>query len=101
MYMRKNRIHFDIIIIILSVSLVAAGRVFLEWYFPSIEATSAVEPLSFLMNYSIFLSVIIGIICLLYGWNIRRWFIKTTKSRADKPLNYIFKIFIYSQMQIF
>ncbi len=92
--MRKNRIYFDIIAIIVSVSLVAAGRVFLEWYYPSIEATSVVEPLSFLMNYSIFLYVIIGVICLLYGWKIRRWFIKTTKSSADKPLNYIFKIFI-------
>ncbi len=92
--MRKNRIYFDIITIIIGVSLVAAGRVILEWYFPSIEVISGVETLSFLMNYSIFLSVIISTICLLYGWKIRRWFIKTTKDSSDKPLNYIFKIFL-------
>ena len=80
--MKFYRKIVDTLIIVLSTALLVALYVTLNWYFPLFQ------------NYSIILSVFVGICFVIYGWLIRRWFVKNPQNVADAPLMHTLMIMI-------
>ncbi|MCE7743178.1 MAG: CPBP family intramembrane metalloprotease [Candidatus Heimdallarchaeota archaeon] len=92
--MHKKRLAFDSLFIFLSISLFSVIRVIFERSLPINELNQGSILPGFSITYSIFLYIGIIIIFLLYGWTLRRWFLKKELEKNDYTLKHIYVIFI-------
>ncbi|MHA1199528.1 MAG: CPBP family intramembrane glutamic endopeptidase [Candidatus Heimdallarchaeaceae archaeon] len=92
--MHKKRLIFDSLFIFLSISLFSVIRVILERSLPVNELNQGSILPGFSIAYSVFLYIGIIIVFLLYGWSLRRWFLKKELEKNDNSLKHIYAIFI-------
>jgi len=89
--LKSQRLIIDTLIIVLSISLLTTLSTIFGWFFPLYE------------NYIIILDIFVGIGFIIYGWLLRRWFIKKNLDEKDGSLIHVFKIIlpIFSLILIF
>ncbi len=80
--MKSQRLIIDSLIIVLSISLFTTLSTLFGWFFPLYE------------NYIIILDIVAGIGFIIYGWLLRRWFIKKNLDEKDGSLIHLFKIIL-------
>ena len=80
--MKFPRFIIDSLIIVLSISLLTSLYTILGWFFPLFE------------NYVIIPDIFIGIGFIIYGWLLRRWFLKKNLDEKDGSLIHVFKIIL-------
>ena len=92
--MHKKRLGFDSLVILLSISLFTYLRVLFEKTFPTNQLNQGSIFTGFSVTYSIFLYFGIIIFYVLYGWSLRRWFIKKKLDEKDNSLKHVYLIFL-------
>ncbi|TFG09833.1 CPBP family intramembrane metalloprotease [Candidatus Heimdallarchaeota archaeon] len=92
--MQKKRLILDSLFILLSISLFTVIRVILERNFPTNEVNQGTILPGYSIAYSVFLYFGIIIVYLIYGWALRRWFIKKELSENDNSLKHVYLIFL-------
>ena len=92
--MQKRRFLLDSLLFSVSVFSFSIIRLVFDLYLPKNEANT--DSLLYGVNTknSIFLSIGIIILFFLYGWSLRRWFIKKNLESKDNSLNHILMIFL-------
>ncbi len=80
--MRFPRFLIDSLIIVLSISLLTSLYTVLGWFFPLFE------------NYIIIPDILIGIGFIIYGWLLRRWFLKNDLDEKDGSLIHVIKVIL-------
>ncbi len=92
--MSKKRLVFDSLFIILCISIFASIRVVFELYLPKNDVDAGLIISGFSTSYTIFLYFSLIIIFFIYGWTLRRWFIKRDLEENDTSLKHIYLIFL-------
>lgn len=89
--MKPQRLLIDSLIIVLSISLLTALSTTFRWFLPLYE------------SYIIILYIFVGIGFIIYGWLLRRWFIKKNLDEKDGSLIHLLKIIlpVFSLILIF
>ncbi len=92
--MQKRRFLLDSLLFSVSVFSFSIIRLVFDLYLPKNEANT--DSLLYGVNTknSIFLSIGIIILFFLYGWSLRRWFIKKNLESEDNSLNHIIIVFL-------
>ena len=92
--MQKRRFLLDSLLFSASVFSFSIIRLVFDLYLPKNEANT--DSLHYGVNTknSIFLSIGIIILFFLYGWSLRRWFIKKNLESEDNSLNHILLVFL-------
>ena len=92
--MQKKRLAFDSIFVVISIVLFSVIRVFMG----RSQLSNGLEPGNIFIGvsvpYSIFLYFGIIIVYIIYGWALRRWFIKNEKEEKDNSLKHVYVIFV-------
>ncbi len=92
--MHQKRLTFDSLFILLSISLFGVIRVLLERFLPVNELNQGSILPGFSIAYSVFLYIGIIIIYLIYGWSLRRWFLRKELEENENSLKHIYLIFL-------
>ena len=80
--MKSQRLLIDSLIIVLSISLLTALSTTFGWFLPLYE------------SYIIILFIFVGMGFIIYGWLLRRWFIKKNLDEKDGSLIHLLKIIL-------
>lgn len=80
--MKSQRLIIDSLIVALSIILLTTLSTLFGWFFPLYE------------SYIIILNILIGIGFIIYGWLLKRWFIKKNLDEKDGSLIHMFKIIL-------
>ncbi len=92
--MQKRRFLLDSLLISISVFSFSIIRLVFDLYLPKNEINTDSHLYGVNVKNSIFLSIGIIILFFLYGWFLRRWFIKKNLESEDKSLNHILMVFL-------
>ncbi len=80
--MKSQRLVIDSLIIVLSISLLTTLSTLFGWFFPLYE------------SYIIIPHIFVGIGFIIYGWLLKRWFLKKNLDEKDGSLIHVFKIIL-------
>lgn len=92
--MQKRRFLLDSLLFSVSVFSFSILRLVFDLYLPKNEVNSDSPLYGVNTKNSIFLSLGIIILFFLYGWSLRRWFIKKNLESEDNSLNHIIMVFL-------
>ena len=80
--MKSQRLIIDSLVIVLSISLFTTLSTLFGWFYPLYE------------NYIIIPNILVGIGFIIYGWLLKRWFLKNNLDEKDGSLIHVFKIIL-------
>ena len=92
--MQKRRFLLDSLLFSVSVFSFSIIRLVFDLYLPKNEAKTDSPLYGVNTKNSIFLSIGIIILFFLYGWSLRRWFLKKNLGSEDNSLNHIIIVFL-------
>ena len=92
--MQKRRFLLDSLLFSVSVFSFSIIRLVFDLYLPKNEVNSDSPLYGVNTKNSIFLSLGIIVLFFLYGWSLRRWFIKKNLESEDNSLNHIIIVFL-------
>jgi len=92
--MQKKRFLLDFLVIsaiVFSLSIVILA---FEWYLPTADVQVGTLLYGVNIKHSVFLYIAVIISFFIYGWSLRKWFIKKNFESRDRSLNHIIVVFL-------
>ncbi len=92
--MKKNRYLRDFLLISISVFSLSIISLAFEWFLPKIDTRVDSLLYGVTIRHSVFLYIAVVISFFLYGWHLRRWFIKNNFETGDKSFNHLILVLL-------